>query len=327
MCVKIRPMTHRIAALAVSGGGLFELGIVAEVFGLARPEVDGWPYALITCAAGPVASTAGLRMLATHGLEDLASADTVIVPAAGDVDAEPDPRVVAALRAADLRGARMVSICSGAFLLAAAGVLDGRRVTTHWRYADRLAQRFPTLRVDPDVIYVGDERVITSAGSAAGIDVCLELVRRDLGATAANAVARRLVVPPHRDGGQAQFVELPVPARADDDRIAAVMDWAVAHLAEPLNVETMARRAFMSVRTFSRHFQLATGTSPGRWLLEQRVRASLPLLEDGDDSVETIAARVGFNGAGAYRHHFGAAIGTSPIAYRRAFRTRSADAA
>jgi AraC family transcriptional activator FtrA len=206
-------------------------------------------------------------------------------------------------------GARLVSICSGVFLLAATGVLDGCEAATHWRYAGELAERYPQVKVNADVLYVDGGDVLTSAGSAAGIDLCLHVVRRDHGAAVANAVARRLVIPPHRDGGQAQLIDLPMPAHPDDDPIARVMAWALERLDQPLDLETLAARAYMSVRTFT----------PGRWLLEQRVRASLPLLEAADESIETVATRVGFGSAATYRHHFAAIMRTSPTAYRRAF--------
>jgi AraC family transcriptional activator FtrA len=320
------PAPHVVAVLALPGAGLFELAIVAEVFGLPRPELDFAPYELRVCqvASGSMPTLGGLSLDARHGLETLDRADTVVVPSAGDVDAEPAPELLAALGRAYDRGARLVSICSGAFVLAAAGLLDGRRATTHWLYAPRLARRYPLVEVDPDVLYVGDDRVITSAGSAAGIDVCLELVRRDHGSAVANAVARRLVAPPHRDGGQAQFVEMPMPTRADDDRLARVIERTLARLEQPVTVEQMARDAFMSVRTFTRRFRRATGMSPGRWLLEQRVRASLPLLESSEHSIEEVATLVGFATAASFRHHFAARMQTSPSGYRRAFQQRAA---
>jgi AraC family transcriptional activator FtrA len=215
--------------------------------------------------------------------------------------------------------ARIVSICSGVFLLAAAGRLAGREAATHWRYADKLAALHPELTVNADVLYVDGEDVLTSAGSAAGIDLCLHLIRRDHGSAVANAVARRLVIPPHRDGGQAQLIDLPVAAHPSDDPIARVMAWALERLDQPLDLAVLAAQGFMSVRTFTRRFQRATGATPGRWLIEQRVRASLALLERSDEPVETVAARVGFGSAATYRHHFTAIMRTTPTAYRRAF--------
>jgi AraC family transcriptional activator FtrA len=311
---------HRVVALTPPGVAPFELGIVVEVFGLARPELDvPWWYELAVAAEAPgtlPATAGGFGVVVEHGLEALETADTVVVPG---WTLEPSAAAVTAVRVAHERGARLVSICSGVFLLAAAGLLDGREAATHWRYAQALAERHPAVGVNADVLYVDGGDVLTSAGSAAGIDLCLHVVRRDHGAAIANAVARRLVIPPHRDGGQAQLIELPVPARPADDPIAAAMAWALARLDEPLDLATRAGRAYMSVRTFTRRFRRATGMTPGRWLLEQRVRASLPLLEAADEPIETVATRVGFGSAATYRHHFAAIMRTSPTAYRRAF--------
>ncbi|MFD6565043.1 transcriptional regulator FtrA [Micromonospora profundi] len=314
--------SHRVAVLAYPGMSVFETGIVTEVFGLPRPEFDVDWYDLVVCAErpGPVPVVGGASLHTTYGLAELAAARTVIVPGVPDVTADPSPELIAALRRAHHDGARIMSICSGAFALAGAGILDGRRATTHWRYAQLLARRYPRVQVDPDVLYLDDGDLLTSAGSAAGLDLCVHVIRRDHGAAIANAVARRLVIPPHRDGGQAQFVEAPVPAGTDDDRIAGSIDWALAHLAEPLTVARLARQAHMSPRTYLRHFALATGTSPIRWLIDQRVRASLALLEESDSPVEQVATAVGFDTAVTYRHHFGRLMLTSPTAYRRAFR-------
>ena len=233
---------------------------------------------------------------------------------------EVSPALVAALRTAHERGARIVSICSGAFALAAAGLLDGREATTHWRYAELLQQRHPLVKVNPDVLYVDSGDVLTSAGSAAGIDLCLHLVRRDHGARVANSVARRFVVPPHRDGGQAQFIEAAVnPVEEEDDGIGRSMRWAMGHLATPLSVSLLARAARMSDRSYLRHFTARNGTTPMRWVITQRIAASLPLLESPDGTVEEIAAAVGFESAATFRHHFGRTMRTSPTAYRRSF--------
>jgi AraC family transcriptional regulator, transcriptional activator FtrA len=248
------------------------------------------------------------------------------VPSVADVTADQSAEVVAALRLAHRRGSRMVSICSGAFALAAAGLLDGRRATTHWRYADTLQRRYPAVDVDPTPLYVDDGDVLTSAGCAAGLDLCLHLVRRDHGASVANAIARRLVVQPHRAGGQAQYIEAPMPADADDTRVADSMTWALTRLAEPITVRILADRAHMSPRTYLRHFSRTTGTSPIRWLIVQRVQASLPLLETTDLPIEEVAATVGFERAVTYRHHFSQAMRTSPSAYRRTFRPPTAKA-
>ncbi|MEW2474753.1 transcriptional regulator FtrA [Micromonospora gifhornensis] len=316
------PVARTVAVLAYPGMSVFETGIVTEVFGLPRPELGVPWYDLRLCAErpGPVPVIGGATLHSPYGLDVLAEAATVIVPGVCDVHATPSAQLVAALRHAHRAGARLMSICSGAFALAAAGLLDGRRATTHWRYADLLARRYPAVTVDPDVLYVDDGDVLTSAGSAAGLDLCVHVVRRDHGAAVANAVARRLVAAPHRDGGQAQFIEAPVPAGADDDRVAGSIAWALAHLAEPVTVARLARQAHMSPRTYLRHFARATGTSPIRWLVDQRIRASLALLETTDAPVAQIAAAVGFETAVTYRHHFTRAMRTSPSAYRRAFR-------
>jgi AraC family transcriptional activator FtrA len=311
---------HRVVALTPPGIAPFELGIVVETFGLDRPELDvPWWYELVVAAERPgphPATSGGFSFVVEHGLEALAAADTIVVPG---WHGEPSRAVVDAVRAAHDRGARLVSICSGVFLLAAAGVLDGQEAATHWRYAAALAERHPAITVNAGVLYVDGGDVMTSAGSAAGIDLCLHIVRRDHGSRVANTVARRMVIPPHRDGGQAQLIEAPVAVRPDDDPIAAVMTWALERLDRPLDLDTLAGRAYMSVRTFSRRFRRATGTTPGRWLLEQRVRASLELLETTDAPIEVVADRVGFATAATYRHHFAALMRTTPTGYRRAF--------
>lgn len=316
-----RPAGHRVSVLAYPGMSAFELGIVTEVFGLPRPELDVTWYRLTVCAqrSGPVPIIGGAALHSEHGLDVLAAADTVIVPGVSDVHADTDPELVAALRRAHRAGARIVSICSGAFALAAAGLLDGRRATTHWQYASLLQQRFPRVEVDPDVLYVDQGQVLTSAGSAAGLDLCLHLVRLDFGAAIANAVARRLVVPPHRDGGQAQFIEAPLAQDPDDDRITRSMSWAMANLAQPITVDTLAGHAHMSNRTYLRRFREATGTSPIRWLISQRVQASLSLLETTAAPIEEIATAVGFESPVTFRHHFARAMRTSPSAYRNSF--------
>ncbi len=312
----------RVSVLAYDGMSAFELGIVTEVFGLPRPELDVDWYDLTICAesAGPVPMVGRATMSTPYGLAALARAQTVIVPGVGDVHADVSPALVAALRRAHKRGARMVSICSGAFALAAAGLLDGRRAATHWRYADLLAKRYPAVTVDAGVLYVDGGDVLTSAGSAAGLDLCLHIVRTDFGAAVANAVARRLVIQPHRSGGQAQFIEAPVAPEADDDRVVATMQWALSNLDSPITVEVLARRAHMSTRSYLRHFRQCSGTSPIRWLVERRIQASLALLETSEASIDEIATVTGFGTATTYRHHFSQAMRTSPSAYRRAFR-------
>ena len=313
---------HRVAVLALPPLPTFEIGVAAEAFALARPELDvPWWYDFVLCAEAPgeAAAVGGFTVTVASGLEALREAATVIVPSAGDVHGTPAPEVLGALRAAHARGARIVSICSGAFVLAAAGLLDGREAATHWRYADLLATRFPRVRVRADALYLDGGDVLTSAGTAAGIDLCLHLIRADHGAGVANAVARRMVVAPQRGGGQAQFVEAPVAERVDDDPIGRAMEWALERLAEPVTVGELARAAYMSPRNFSRRFAAATGTSPARWLLEQRVQASLPLLEGSDLPVEEVGRRVGFPTPAAFRRHFARARGVPPSVHRRAF--------
>lgn len=302
---------------------MFETGIVTEVFGLTWPELATPRYTLTICAENPgqIGVVGGARLSTPYGLTELAAADTVIVPSVSEVSADCSPAVVHALHEAHERGARLVSICTGAFALAGAGLLDGRRATTHWRYAGLLAERFPAVDVDPSPLYVEDGDILTSAGCAAGLDLCLHLVRQDYGASVANAVARRLVVPPHREGGQAQFIEGPVTSDPQDDRITRSMDWALANLHRPITVGELAEVATMSARTYLRHFTQGTGTSPIRWLTNQRIEASLRLLETTDTPIEEIAAAVGFETPITYRHHFRQATRTSPTAYRTAFRT------
>jgi transcriptional regulator GlxA family with amidase domain len=308
---------HRIAVLALDSVVAFDLSVPAQVFG----HVDERErYALRVCAAqaGPVATSTGFAIVAGHGPEALAWADTVIVPGVGERTATRPAVVLEALRAADARAARIVSICTGAFVLAEAGLLDGRRAATHWRDAATLAERHPAVEVDSDVLWVDDGRVLTSAGVAAGIDLCLHLVRRDLGAEHANRIARRMVVAPHRSGGQAQFVDQPVTGPAGDG-LAATCEWMLEHLREPLTVAAMARHAARSERSFARHFLAATGMTPLRWLQAQRVLHARRLLEETDLPVEAVADEAGFGTATSLRTHFARATRTTPAAYRRAF--------
>jgi AraC family transcriptional activator FtrA len=312
---------HRVVAVAFDGMAPFELGIVVEVFGLPRPELDvaSW-YELTVCSPdpSPLRAVGGIALSADAGVEALEGADTVVVPAWPRIGEPVPPALLAALRQAHARGARVVSICSGAFVLAAAGLLDGRRAATHWRYAAALRRDHPAVEVDETVLYVDDGDVLTSAGSAAGIDLCLHLVRSDHGTAIANQVARRLVVAPHREGGQAQFIDRPVPD-AEDDRLQAAMAWALEHLGEPITVARLAARAFMSPRTFTRQFRRAAGQSPMAWLVEQRVRASMSLLETTDQPVEWVGAASGFATAASYRRRFRRVTGVSPSQYRRSF--------
>jgi transcriptional regulator GlxA family with amidase domain len=324
---KRRP--HIVAALITHGVSPFELSVACEVFGLDRSElVDPW-YELRVCATvdPPVRakSSGGLTIDTPFRLADIEQAGTVVIPM-WNVDDVPSAELVDALRAAHHRGARILSFCSGAFLLAHAGLLDGRRATTHWMWADLLVERFPSVCVEPDVLYVVEGNVMTSAGTAAAIDLCLYLVRQDHGAEVANAVARRMVVPPHRDGGQAQYIQAPVPACADmGDPFREALDWAVEHLDQPLTVEVLARRAATSPRTFARRFVAATGTTPLQWLLRQRVLLAQRLLETTDDPIERVATTCGFGTAAGMRVHFQRQVGTSPMAYRRTFQAKASE--
>jgi AraC family transcriptional activator FtrA len=313
------PPNRTVAVLAYDGLCTFEFGVAVEVFGLPRPEFADW-YRFIVCAAeaGPLRAIGGIQVTAEAGLEALKDAGTIVVPGWRDIREIPPEPLLAALRRARDRGARLVSICSGVFVLAAAGALAGKRVTTHWRYAEALAARHPDITVVPDVLYVDEGQVLTSAGSAAGLDLCLHIVRRDWGARIANQVARRLVVPPHREGGQAQFVDRPVQ-REDRPRLAAVFDWARQHLAEDLPLDRLAERAGMSLRTFLRRFRDATGTTPAEWLVGERLALARDPLETTELPVERIATDCGFGSADTLRHHFRRRLATSPARYRAGF--------
>jgi AraC family transcriptional regulator, transcriptional activator FtrA len=315
---------RKVAALAYEGLGTFELGIVAEVFDLRRPELDvAWyHFAVFSLDRRPLGATGGIRVEAPYGLRAAGQAGTIVIPG-WRIDEPPPAPLIAALRKAHAEGARLVSICSGVFVLAATGLLDGKRATTHWKYAAALAARFPRIRVEPDRLYADEGSILTSAGSAAGIDLCLHIVRRDYGAEIANAVARRLVMPPHRDGGQAQYV--PEPMRAEGaNGLAPVMAWAQSHLERPLRVEEMARRAAMSSRTFARQFRQQTGTTPHQWLMHQRLLEAQRRLEKTSESIDRIAEAVGLETAATLRLHFSRVLGTTPTAYRRRFSTHEA---
>jgi AraC family transcriptional regulator, transcriptional activator FtrA len=316
---------HRVSVVAHAGIAPFELGVTAEVFALPRPELDVDPwYSFSVCAERPgvLPALGGFGLAVERGLEELARADTIVLPGSPDVHGDPSPDLVAGLRAAHARGARIVSICSGAFVLAATGLLDGRRAATHWRYAPLLARRYPRVDVAADVLYVDGERILTSAGTAAGIDMCLHLVRKDHGAAIANRVARRMVVAAQREGGQAQFIELPVPSPRAGDPVASAIEWALRRLPERTSVEDLARRAHLSPRQFNRRFRASTGESPVAWLLRRRLDASLALLESSSEPVEQVAARVGFSTPAAFRRHFGRAYGVPPSTWRRNFADR-----
>jgi transcriptional regulator GlxA family with amidase domain len=315
---------HTVASVVSGRVALFELSVACEVFGIDRSDLaDPW-YRHVICDAGtePLVSLQcdqGLSLGTPYGLADLDSADTIILhPWYGD--SPPAPELLEALRAAHGRGARLMSLCTGAFVLAATGLLDGRPATTHWMHSAELARLHPRVRVDPRVLYIDDGDILTSAGTAAGIDLCLHVVRLDHGADVANAVARRMVVPPHRDGGQAQFVEAPVPSAGCEDPLAGILGWMLGHLGEALTVEDLAHRAHMSPRTFARQFKAVTGTTPHQWLLSQRVLLAQRLLETTDEPVELVASRCGFGSAAGLRAHFQRAVSASPLAYRRTFR-------
>src|SRR3954471_12539355 len=312
-----------VVSVVVADGlvGSFGLGVCAEVFGYDRRSM-GLPrfdFALVSETPGVLRTDTGIPIAVEHGLERVARSDIVSITAWELFDREPSPVLLDAFRAAHERGAPIVSHCTCAFVLAAAGLLDGLRVTTHWKYAGELAARFPQVQVDPTVLYVDNGRVLTGAGTAAGVDTLLHLVRREWGAAAANALAREMVVPPHRDGGQAQFIDAPVPA-CQDDLLGAVLEWAGAHLAEDITVDSLARRALMSPRSFARRFKATTGTTPHAWLLGQRLAAAEALLEDSDAPVEEIARLVGFGTAAGLRDQFTRRRGVSPRAYRQTFR-------
>ncbi len=312
---------HTVATVVTHGTAPFELSVTCEVFGIDRSELGVPWYRFLVVAADepPIRTKSGFTIDTPHRLDALEEADTIVVPVV-----EPPPELsdelYDALRTAHARGARLMSVCSGAFVLAAAGLLDGRRATTHWMYTDELAAMYPEVKVDPDVLYVDEGDVLTSAGTAAGIDLCLHVVRQDFGAEIANAVARRMVVPPHRDGGQAQFVHDPVPDGPGIDLFGDTLAFMQEHLDEPLSVDDLAARAAMSPRTFARRFRASTGTTPHKWLVRQRVLLAQRLLETTDMPIDRVAERCGFGSAAGLREHFARQVRTSPLSYRRTFR-------
>ncbi|MFE9971112.1 helix-turn-helix domain-containing protein [Streptomyces hirsutus] len=315
-------MLRNVAAVLLDRVNPFELGVVCEVFGVDRSD-DGLPvydFAVASAEGPSLRSNTGFSIQVEHGLDRLEAADLIAVPAGSCYETRDFPsELLDALRRGVDRGARVLSVCSGVFVLAAAGLLDGRRAAAHWRHADALTRRYPHLTVEPDVLYVDEDPVITSAGTAAGIDACLHLVRKEQGPEVANRIARRMVVPPHRDGGQAQYIERPLPPPGGDT-VSEVLVWMERHLDEEVTVEQLAARAHMSPRTFARRFQQETGTTPYRWILRQRVLLAQHLLEATDETVDAVAGRTGFGNAAALRHHFVRAVGTTPNAYRRTFR-------
>ena len=311
---------HLVVALAYDRLCTFEFGCTVELFALERPELDVDWYEFAVCAIeqGPIRAAGGITVQAPYAPELLALADTIIIPGWRDADELPPPQLLDWLRAAHARGARLCSICSGVFVLAAAGLLDGQRATTHWRYAERLAQRYPLIDVQPDHLYVDNGQIITAAGSAAGLDMLLHLVRRDHGAKVGNLVAQRLVVAPHREGGQAQFLPRPM-AQGEQGRLSKLLDWLRSHPAQPHTVASMAERAAMSPRTLQRQFQQATGFGPVEWLIRERVAIVKEMLEDPDVPLTQIAERAGFGSEESLRHHFRRLAATTPGAYRKRF--------
>ncbi|TPQ19144.1 GlxA family transcriptional regulator [Streptomyces sporangiiformans] len=318
---------HRVVVLALDGLLPFELGIPQRIFGRARNADEQMLYEVVTCSIrppGPVETDADFAVLVENGPEALATADTVVVPSSYELGPVFDEGVLTGELAAALAhirpGTRLVSICTGGYVLAAAGYLDGRPATTHWYHAEHFQRLFPKIKVDADVLFVDDGDVLTSAGVAAGIDLCIHLVRRDHGSAVANDVARRTVVPPHRDGGQAQYIQRPVPEPQVATTTAA-RAWALGRLHEPIQLRDMAEQESMSVRTFTRRFREEAGISPGQWLTQQRVGLARHLLESTDLSMDQVAHDAGFGTAQSMRQHLQAALGVTPTTYRRTFRS------
>ncbi|NVK34045.1 MAG: transcriptional regulator FtrA [Rhodobacteraceae bacterium] len=315
------PPNSLVVALAYDGLCLFEFGVAVELFGLPRPEMgsDWYDFAIASADPGVIRSTAGLRMEVDGGLDLLQRAGTIIVPGWRGADTPVPKDLIDTLRCAHANGARLLSICSGVFVLAATGLLDGQQATTHWRYTDKLSQMYPRIQVVPDVLYIDTGQILTSAGSAAGIDLGLHLIRRDKGTAAANTVARRLVVPAHRNGGQAQFIEASVPKPHESERLSPIFDHMRQDLGGAHSIEALAARTGMSRRTFLRRFKTATGTTPAKWLLAERLRIAREHLERSERSIDDIAHLCGFGSPTNFRHHFRKELKTSPTAYRRQF--------
>jgi len=315
---------HRVAALCLDDVVAFDLAVASAVFSLGYDRGNRRLYEFTACAVGrlPASAADGFGLTGLGGRDQLERADTIVVPGYRDILSAPPRPVIDVLTGALDRGGRVVSICTGAFALGYAGILDGRRATTHWAAATELARRFPDADVDPEALYVDDGVVLTSAGLSAGIDLCLHIVRRDHGEEVGAAVARAMVAPPHRDGGQAQFIERPLASA--EGSLAEARRWAVEHLAEPIDVPMLAARAGLTPRTFARRFVAETGSTPLQWLIGERVREARRLLETSDMDVEEVAARAGFGSAPSLRAHFGRHVGTNPTAYRRTFRAGKA---
>ena len=317
-------MLKNVAVIALPEVALFELGVLCELFGYDR-SAEGFPsynFALCTPDGGPVRTQAGFSVTATHDLAPVERADLVAV-GPYDIDQPVPPAVIDALRRAHERGAWVMSVCTGAFALGAAGLLDGRRCTTHWRHTDRMVRQFPAAKVDPNVLYVVDDKILTSAGTAAGVDAGLFLVREEHGSVIATMLARRMVVPPHRDGGQAQFIETPVAA-VSCETLQPLLDHVLATLDRPHTVDTMAELAHMAPRTFARKFRAETGVTPHDWITGQRMLLARRLLEESELGIDAIANRTGFGSAATLRHHFSHRLSTTPQAYRTTFKIRAA---
>jgi transcriptional regulator GlxA family with amidase domain len=316
----VTSMLKKVVLVAIPGVAPFEFGVVCEVFGVDRSDTGGpsFDFSIATATPGAVRTSLGFDMVVENDLSIAADADLVAIPA--HAIEKVDERVLQVIRDAEARGAWILSVCSGAFTLAQAGILDGRKSTTHWLHTDRLAADYPQTEVDPDVLFVEDRRVVTSAGTASGIDAALHIVRKEHGAAATNVIARRMVVPPQRDGGQSQYIEAPVPTSCDS--FASVAQWMLDNLAEDLTIDQLARRALMSPRTFARRFRAEMGTTPAAWLNRQRIIRAQQYLERTDSSFEAIAQDTGFGTAAVMRHHFLKVLQTTPTAYRRAFGMR-----
>lgn len=316
-------MLKKVALLAIPGLAPFEFGVVCEVFGIDRSESGGpsFDFTVNTAKPGRVSTTLGFDIVVDNDLSAAADADLIAVPAHGT--GPVDEAYLQVIRDAERRGAWILSVCTGAFALGQAGVLAGRRSTTHWMHTAALAESFPQTEVDADVLFVEDRKVVTGAGTAAGIDAALHIVRKELGASAANVIARRMVVPPQRDGGQSQYIENPI-TECSIDSLARVTDWMLENLGQDLTVDQLARRALMSPRTFARRFRADTGTTPAAWLNRQRIIRAQQLLEQTSRGLEEVATESGFGAAAVMRHHFLKVLQTTPTAYRRAFGTRAA---
>lgn len=314
---------RHVIALAYDGLCAFEFGVATELFGLPRPEIDAdwYTFEVIAADPGPLSTTGGVTLNASTDLERLREAGTIVLPGWRDPNEAPPDHLLDALCGAHRRGCRLMSICSGVFILAATGLLDGRQATTHWRYADQLQQQHPAIDVQPEVLYIDNGALLTSAGSAAGLDLGLHLIRRDFGSEVSNQVARRLLIAPHRDGGQAQFITHPVQGE-DRSLLEATRNWASGSLSEPLSVDDLAAHAAMTPRTFARRFRAELGIPPHRWLTDQRVLLAQRLLETTSESIEQIAVRCGFGSAATLRHHFARAVHTTPTRYRATFARR-----